>query len=85
LLSVLCAGPIIYTGVGILAVLSGGKFLDYGALPLGFFIEASSQIRAVGTLVIEVGVTLGVAGAMLLIFEALSSGGPEDDAAMEDA
>jgi multicomponent Na+:H+ antiporter subunit B len=85
LLSVLCAGPIIYTGVGILAVLSGGNFLDYGALPLGFFIEAPSHIRAVGTLAIEVGVTLGVAGAVLLIFEALSSVDPEDDAPMEDA
>ena len=84
-LSVLCAGPIIYIGVGILAVLSGGNFLDYGALPLGLFIEAPSQIRAVGTLVIEVGITLGVAGAVLLIFEALSSVGPEDDASMEDA
>ena len=61
-----CAGPLIYGGIGIVTVLSGGNFLDYGALPLPM---DPVQIRVIGTLGIETGVMIGVTGVMVLIFD----------------
>ncbi len=68
-----CAGPLIYGGIGIVTVLSGGNFLDYGALPLPM---DPVQIRVIGTLGIETGVMIGVTGVMVLIFDVLA---PWDD------
>ena len=33
-LTLACAGPLLYGGIGIACLLFGGNFLDYGALPL---------------------------------------------------
>ena len=60
-------------GIGIVTVLSGGNFLDYGALPLPM---DPVQIRVIGTLGIETGVMIGVTGVMVLIFDVLA---PWDD------
>lgn len=63
-------GVIIFTGVGIIPMLIGQPFLDYGSLPFGPADDAAR--RAFGTLLIEVGVTLAVAGALVSIFYSLS-------------
>ncbi len=65
---VAAVGTLIYAGIGIAAMIWGGNYLDYGVLPLG---EIPPQIRALGTLGIEVGVTLGVAGTFIVIFNLL--------------
>ena len=65
-------GPAIYAGIGLLAMANGGNFLDYGALPLP---GESAQVRAMGTLGIEIGVTLGVTGVIIVIFDALTRSG----------
>ena len=70
-----CLGLGIYAGIGVLAIAFGGNFLDYGVLPLGLEPGAT---RAVGTLGIEVGVTLGVAGVILVIFDTLSRPAEEE-------
>jgi multicomponent Na+:H+ antiporter subunit B len=62
-------GTFIYAGIGIAALFWSGNFLDYGVLPLG---EIASQVRALGTLGIETGVTLGVGGTFIVIFDLLS-------------
>jgi len=70
-------GVLIFAGFGAVAVLFGQPMLDYSVLvPLGADLAAR---RSLAILLIEVGVTLAVAGAMLSIFYALSGelGGDE--------
>lgn len=67
--SLTAMGVLIYTLIGIIPLLTGGAMLDYAALPLGG--EAADR-RSLGILLIEVGVTIGVAGAMVSIFYALA-------------
>ena len=69
-LTLACAGPLLYGGIGIATLLFGGNFLDYGALPLPL---DPAEVRALGTLGIETGVMVGVTGVLVLIFDALAS------------
>lgn len=62
-------GVAIFAVAGIFAMAFGGRFLDYGALPFGG-LEAP-QGRSLGILIIEIGVTLGVTGAIVAIFYSL--------------
>ncbi|MFH2202365.1 MAG: MnhB domain-containing protein [Elusimicrobiota bacterium] len=62
-------GVLIYAGIGVACVASGANFLNYGALPLPM---ARPEIRAMGILGIEIGVTIGVMGTMVLIFDLLT-------------
>lgn len=61
-------GVLIYAAIGVAPVLLGAAFLDYSALPIAG--EAAAR-RSLGILLIEVGVTLGVAGAVVAIFRAV--------------
>jgi multicomponent Na+:H+ antiporter subunit B len=67
-LMVACIGTFLYAGIGIAAMIWGGTYLDYGVLP---FSGMPPQVRALGTLGIETGVTLGVAGTFIVIFNLL--------------
>ncbi|MFW6205652.1 MAG: MnhB domain-containing protein [Gemmatimonadota bacterium] len=62
-------GLLLFTGLGAVVMLGGAPMLDYGALPLGGELRYR---RSLAILLIEVGVTLAVAGAMLAIFFALA-------------
>jgi multicomponent Na+:H+ antiporter subunit B len=62
-------GVLIFAGLGTVAVFVGRPMLDYSVLPLDASI---AMRRSLAILLIEVGVTLAVAGAMLSIFYALS-------------
>lgn len=62
-------GIIFFALIGVAPMLIGESMLDYAVLPLG--VEAAGR-RSLGILLIEVGVTLAVAGAMLSIFFSLS-------------
>ncbi|MFW5731019.1 MAG: MnhB domain-containing protein [Desulfonatronovibrionaceae bacterium] len=67
---VLCAlGAMIFAGTGLAAVLYGGNFLDYAALPVPG-LEAP-DIRYYGILFIEIGVTLAVMTALVSIYDDL--------------
>ena len=66
-----CTGLFIYSGIGALALLMGGNYLDYGKLPLP--ISSIPKIRAMGILGIEIGVGLGVMAIMTLIFLSIAS------------
>jgi multicomponent Na+:H+ antiporter subunit B len=63
-------GILIFAGIGVAPMLVGQPMLDYATLPLA--AEAAYR-RSMGILLIEVGVTLAVAGAMLSIFYALTA------------
>lgn len=65
-------GLLIYSGIGLIALLSGGPFLDYGSLPLPGF--DTPMLRYLGILGIEIGVALGVFGIMVTIFDSLVEG-----------
>ena len=74
-----CLGLFIYSGIGALALLMGGNYLDYATLPLP--LSSIPKIRAMGILGIEIGVFLGVMAIMIFIFLAIASyetGGKDD-------
>jgi multicomponent Na+:H+ antiporter subunit B len=54
-------GVFIYAGIGILCLILGANFLDYGILPI-------AEPRSIGVLGIEVGVGITVMAVMLSIF-----------------
>jgi len=72
------AGAAIFVGVGVLAALFGGLFLDYSALdsliPLG-----PIEWRSFGIFLVEVGVGLAVMSIMVLLYWNISSGGAMDE------
>ncbi|GIX46779.1 MAG: hypothetical protein KatS3mg131_0990 [Candidatus Tectimicrobiota bacterium] len=67
-LGLACGGVGLYAAIGLASLVFGGHYLDYSALPLPL---AAASRRALGILGIEVGVTLGVTGVLVLIFDAL--------------
>ena len=58
------AGVLLYAGIGVVCLVLGANYLDYGVLPF-------SEPRSVGMLVIEVGIGITVMAAMLSIFRDL--------------
>lgn len=62
-------GVLIFTGVGVVAMAFGGSFLDYSALPFGDMPPPARQ--SLGILLIEIGVTFAVAGALVSIYYSL--------------
>lgn len=62
-------GLLIYFTTGLLPVVFGGSFLEYGKLPLGFLSEGARH--SAGILTIEIGVTVSVAASIILILEAI--------------
>ena len=59
-------GVLIYGGIGVICMLLGANFLDYGALP-------GAEPRALGMLGIEIGVGITVMAAMMSIYHELIS------------
>jgi len=71
LLQMLAAcGVLLYGSVGVVSLLSGGNFLDYSSL-----LPDALAGRHLGIIVIELGVGITVASAMILIFYAFASAG----------
>jgi len=64
------SGPVVYAAVGLAPLAFGGRYLDYGAVPLPL---PTPSVRALGILGIEIGVTLGVMGVIIVIFESLAA------------
>ncbi|MBN2372146.1 MAG: cation:proton antiporter [Vicinamibacteria bacterium] len=67
-LGVACVGLMIYLGIGAIAVLKGGYFLDYGYLPLA---GVESARRSLGILGVEIGICIAVMAVILSIFYSL--------------
>jgi multicomponent Na+:H+ antiporter subunit B len=63
-------GVLIYGLVGLVPLLFGGTFLDYGAVPLPGM--SAAEVRHLGILGVETGVAIGVSGVMVSIFEDLA-------------
>ena len=61
-------GTAIYGAVGVVTLLFGGNFLEYGTLPLNI---SEPGRHALGILGIELGVTICVMSTIIVIFDAL--------------
>ncbi len=62
-------GLLIYGGTGLAALLAGGNFLDYSALPIPV---SEAERRYYGILFVDIGVAFGVFGVLLSIFDSLT-------------
>lgn len=69
-------GVLIYFGTGLVAIFTGGYFLDYEQLPIPG-LEAA-DLRYWGILIIELGIGLTVMTVLVLIYDNMVKG--EDDA-----
>jgi len=68
-------GLLIYAGLGVLALIFGGNYLDYGHLPIPVTI---AEARYLGILGIEIGVGITVMAVMISIFLDISSVGEQE-------
>jgi len=68
-LALAATGLLIYGLAGIIPMIFGGSFLDYGNLPL-FWVHDAER-RALGILIVEIGIGLAVFGTLVLIFDSL--------------
>ncbi len=69
-----CVGVMIYAGVGLLCILSGSNFLDYGSLSQILFTDPVSA-RSLAILFVEIGVGVAVTGVMIWLYYNISSSG----------
>ena len=67
-------GLLVYSGIGVLCLILGGNYLNYGKLskllPVGV-----AEARSLGILGIEIGVGIGVMAVMYSIFSDIVTGG----------
>ena len=68
-------GVLLYAGVGVVALLVGGKYLEYNVLPIGHSAHVASHY---GIFFIEVGVGITVASVMVTIFFETAERDPEE-------
>lgn len=64
-------GALFFAGVGIVALLFGGEYLNYSYLPLGM---NPPDLRSFGILFIEIGVAVALTGTLVAIFDDLVEG-----------
>jgi len=65
-------GVLIYFLTGLVAMITGGYFLDYGQLPIPGMDPA--YLRYTGILIIEVGIGLAVMAILVMIYDNLVRG-----------
>jgi multicomponent Na+:H+ antiporter subunit B len=63
-------GMLIFGLAGIIPLAFGASFLDYAALPIWWV--HSAELRALGILIVEIGIGLAVFGTLVLIFDNLA-------------
>lgn len=61
-------GPFIYALTGIVSLAAGGMFLEYNSLPVQVH---QAELHSIGITSVEIGVTIGVAGTIITILNAL--------------
>lgn len=65
-------GLLIFAGIGLMGLQPSHMFLDYSALP---FAISAAELRALGILIVELGIGLAVLGTLVLIFDQIISRG----------
>ena len=69
-ITIAAIGMLIFGLAGIVPMAMGGSFLDYAYLPIPWVHGA--ELRALGILIVEVGIGLAVFGTLVLIFDSLA-------------
>jgi len=72
-------GVIIYSGIGVVCLILGANYLDYGILNKILPVTIA-EARALGIFGVEVGVGITVMAVMVSIFLNLASGGEHEEA-----
>jgi len=72
-------GVIIYAGIGVVCLILGSNYLDYGILYKILPVDPA-QARSLGILGIEIGVGITVMAVMVSIFINIASGGKHEGA-----
>ena len=70
-----CIGLGIYMFGGVLPLILGANFLDYAPIPVEWYNQFAGEhrtARAMGILIIEVGVFFGVAAVLVLIYDLIT-------------
>ena len=62
-------GPFIYALTGTVTILGGGLYLEYNKFPLHIH---QAELHSIGITAVEIGVTIGVAGTIITILDALT-------------
>ena len=73
-------GVFIYAGIGLLCVILGSNYLDYGILQTILPVEQTAAARSLGILGVEIGVGIAVMAVMVSIFMNIASGGEHEEA-----
>jgi len=71
-------GLLIYSGIGLLCLVLGGNYLDYGKLSTLLRV-IPAQARSLGILGVEIGVGIAVMAVMFSVFFDISTGGELQD------
>ena len=71
-------GVLIYAGIGLLCLLLGGYYLDYGKLD-ELLSVTPAKARSLGILGVEIGVALAVMAVMCVIFFSIYTGGDSEE------
>jgi multicomponent Na+:H+ antiporter subunit B len=71
LTALMCIGLLIYSGIGVLDMLSGGRYLEYGKLPVPL---PAHEISALSILAVEIGIGITVMSVITLLFFYLVGG-----------
>ena len=71
-------GVFIYAGIGLLCLLLGGEYLDYGSLSKLLSV-VQAKARSLGILGVEIGVALAVMAVMCMIVFTIFSSSDEDE------
>lgn len=72
-------GVIIYSGIGLLCLILGSNYLDYGILHRILPVDPANA-RSLGILGVEIGVGIAVMAVMVSIFFNIASGGEHEEA-----
>jgi multicomponent Na+:H+ antiporter subunit B len=78
-------GLLLYSGIGLLCLILGSNYLDYGKLSTILRV-VPAQARSLGILGVEIGVGIAVMAVMFSIFYDISTGGelPEDEERVQE-
>ncbi len=71
-------GVLIYGGIGVLCLILGGNYLDYGKLSK-LLPVSTAEARSLGILGVEIGVALAVMAVMCIIFFAIYTVGESEE------
>lgn len=72
---VACGGLGVYMLAGILPLMLGENFLDYAAIPVEWYNQFAGEpktSRAAGVFIVELGVFLGVASVLVILYDLLT-------------